>query len=85
MELVTIFVLHVIFCRVCNADMEEDLIELGCHCRGWLAKAHRTCIDTWFRTRGSNKCEICKQVAVNVPPPESLPSVSLLYLCVKTI
>ncbi|WJZ82150.1 hypothetical protein VitviT2T_001934 [Vitis vinifera] len=69
-------------CRVCNADMEEDLIELGCHCRGWLAKAHRTCIDTWFRTRGSNKCEICKQVAVNVPPPESLPSGGFRPVCV---
>ncbi|XP_059444534.1 uncharacterized protein LOC132176367 isoform X1 [Corylus avellana] len=56
-------------CRVCQQEKEEVLIELGCHCRGGLAKAHRSCIDTWFCTRGSNKCEICQQIAANVPPP----------------
>ncbi|KAJ9173819.1 hypothetical protein P3X46_016918 [Hevea brasiliensis] len=61
-------------CRVCQQDMEEVLIDLGCKCKGGLAKAHRSCIDTWFRTRGSNKCEICQEVAVNVSPPESRPS-----------
>lgn len=63
-------------CRVCQDDKEEDLIDLGCQCRGGLAKAHRSCITTWFRTRGSNKCEICQQVASNVPPPESPPTTS---------
>ncbi|KAK9093694.1 hypothetical protein Scep_025163 [Stephania cephalantha] len=58
-------------CRVCQQQMEEPLIDLGCQCRGGLAKAHRSCIDTWFRTRGSNRCEICQQVATNVSPPES--------------
>ncbi|KAF8413423.1 hypothetical protein HHK36_001406 [Tetracentron sinense] len=62
--------------RVCLEEAEEALIELGCRCRGGLAKAHQSCIDTWFRTRGSNKCEICQQVAVNVPPPEPLPNVA---------
>ncbi|KAF5180673.1 E3 ubiquitin-protein ligase march2-like isoform x1 [Thalictrum thalictroides] len=62
------------YCRVCQQQAEEALIDLGCQCRGGLAKAHRSCIDTWFRTRGSNKCEICQQVAINVPPPESQPS-----------
>ncbi|KAK9274767.1 hypothetical protein L1049_022019 [Liquidambar formosana] len=61
-------------CRVCQEEKEEDLIDLGCQCRGGLAKAHRSCIDIWFRTRGSNRCEICQQVAANVPPPQSLPS-----------
>lgn len=61
-------------CRVCQQEKEEDLIDLGCLCRGGLAKAHRSCIDTWFRTRGSNKCEICRAVAVNVPRPETQPS-----------
>ncbi|KAL9439722.1 hypothetical protein AB3S75_025224 [Citrus x aurantiifolia] len=61
-------------CRVCQQDKEEVLIDLGCQCRGGLAKAHRSCINTWFRTKGSNKCEICQQVAVNVPTPESQPS-----------
>ncbi|PVH31710.1 hypothetical protein PAHAL_9G218100 [Panicum hallii] len=43
-------------CRVCQQKTEEPLVDLGCRCRGDLAKAHRTCIDVWFRTRGSNKC-----------------------------
>lgn len=58
-------------CRVCQEEKEEELIDLGCHCRGGLAKAHQSCIETWFNTRGSNKCEICQQVAANVSPPES--------------
>ncbi|KAA0042631.1 E3 ubiquitin-protein ligase MARCH2 isoform X1 [Cucumis melo var. makuwa] len=58
-------------CRICQQEKEEVLIELGCHCRGGLAKAHRTCIDTWFRTIGSNRCEICQVVAANVSPPQS--------------
>ncbi|XP_044486186.1 uncharacterized protein LOC123211487 isoform X2 [Mangifera indica] len=62
-------------CRVCQQDKEEDLIDLGCKCRGGLAKAHHSCIDTWFRTKGSNKCEICQEVAANVRPPESQPGV----------
>ncbi|CAN6310759.1 unnamed protein product [Urochloa humidicola] len=63
-------------CRVCQQKTEEPLVDLGCRCRGDLAKAHRTCIDVWFRTRGSNKCEICQQVAVNIPPPETQASTS---------
>ncbi|KQJ97140.1 uncharacterized protein LOC100845411 isoform X2 [Brachypodium distachyon] len=58
-------------CRVCQQNTEEPLVDLGCRCRGDLSRAHRTCIDVWFRTRGSNKCEICQQVAVNIPPPET--------------
>ncbi|KAK8958026.1 hypothetical protein KSP39_PZI000818 [Platanthera zijinensis] len=54
-------------CRVCQQLSEEALIDLGCKCRGELAKAHRSCIEIWFRSKGSNKCEICQQVAVNVP------------------
>uniref|UniRef100_A0A5B6YUX7 RING-CH-type domain-containing protein n=1 Tax=Davidia involucrata TaxID=16924 RepID=A0A5B6YUX7_DAVIN len=61
-------------CRICQQEKEEDLIDLGCQCRGGLAKAHRSCINTWFHTIGSNKCEICQQVAGNVPPPEPQPS-----------
>ncbi|CAI0384349.1 unnamed protein product [Linum tenue] len=61
-------------CRVCQQEKEEVLIDLGCKCKGGLAKSHRSCIDAWFRTRGSNKCEICQDIAVNVPPPESQPS-----------
>ncbi|CAN6480575.1 unnamed protein product [Victoria cruziana] len=58
-------------CRVCHEQSEEALVELGCSCRGELAKAHRSCIQTWFCTKGSNKCEICQQVAVNIPLPGS--------------
>ncbi|XP_064976837.1 uncharacterized protein LOC135583236 isoform X3 [Musa acuminata AAA Group] len=61
-------------CRVCQQETEEPLIDLGCRCRGELGKAHRSCIDTWFLTKGSNKCEICQQIAANVPLPESRPS-----------
>ncbi|KAK8489110.1 hypothetical protein V6N11_028471 [Hibiscus sabdariffa] len=61
-------------CRVCQQEKEEGLIDLGCQCKGGLSKAHRSCIDTWFRTKGSNRCEICQAVAVNVSAPESQPS-----------
>ncbi|GAA0174223.1 hypothetical protein LIER_27662 [Lithospermum erythrorhizon] len=61
-------------CRVCQQDKEEALIVLGCQCRGGLANAHRSCIDTWFTTRGSNNCEICQQVAANVAAPDPHPS-----------
>ncbi|CAN0840769.1 hypothetical protein LINGRAHAP2_LOCUS2915 [Linum grandiflorum] len=64
-------------CRVCQQDKEEVLIDLGCKCKGGLAKSHRSCIDAWFLTRGSNKCEICQEIAVNVSPPESQPSVGI--------
>ncbi|KAH6773994.1 RING/U-box superfamily protein [Perilla frutescens var. hirtella] len=57
-------------CRVCQEENEEALINLGCLCRGGLAKAHQSCIVKWFNTRGSNKCEICQQVAANVVPPD---------------
>ncbi|WRX16988.1 zinc finger protein [Theobroma cacao] len=67
-------------CRVCQQEKEEVLIDLGCQCKGGLAKAHRSCIDTWFHTKGSNKCEICQAVAVNVSAPESQPSVGILCL-----
>ncbi|CAH2063884.1 unnamed protein product [Thlaspi arvense] len=60
--------------KVCQQEKEEALIELGCLCRGGLAKSHRSCIDAWFRTKGSNQCEICQAVAVNVPPPETQPT-----------
>ncbi|KAK1557680.1 hypothetical protein Q3G72_029458 [Acer saccharum] len=59
-------------------DKEEALIDLGCQCRGGLAKAHRSGIDTWFRIRGSNRCDICQGIAANVPPPESQPSLLVL-------
>ncbi|KAL0283400.1 UNVERIFIED_CONTAM: hypothetical protein Sangu_2893000 [Sesamum angustifolium] len=49
-------------CRVCQEETEEVLINLGCQCRGGLAKAHQSCIIKWFNTRGSNKCEICQSV-----------------------
>eukprot|EP00268_Persea_americana_P037427 TRINITY_DN37039_c0_g1_i8.p1 TRINITY_DN37039_c0_g1~~TRINITY_DN37039_c0_g1_i8.p1 ORF type:complete len:167 (+),score=30.46 TRINITY_DN37039_c0_g1_i8:728-1228(+) len=45
-------------CRVCQQQSEEPLMDLGCQCRGELAKAHRSCIEIWFRTRGSNKCRL---------------------------
>ncbi|KAL3613754.1 hypothetical protein CASFOL_041828 [Castilleja foliolosa] len=58
-------------CRVCQEENEEVLINLGCQCRGGLAKAHQSCITRWFNSRGSNKCEICQQIASNVAPHDS--------------
>ncbi|KAL2653964.1 hypothetical protein R1flu_022092 [Riccia fluitans] len=55
------------FCRICQQRSEEVVMELGCLCRGDLAAAHLMCIERWFRCRSTNKCEICQQVAINVP------------------
>ncbi|XP_004309508.1 PREDICTED: E3 ubiquitin-protein ligase MARCH4 [Fragaria vesca subsp. vesca] len=71
-------------CRVCQQDKDEALIDLGCHCRGGLAKAHRSCIDTWFRSKGSNKCEICQGVASNVSSPESQPTTNYWVWRIET-
>ncbi|MCO5599435.1 hypothetical protein L7F22_053539 [Adiantum nelumboides] len=60
-------------CRICQLTADEPLIELGCHCRGELAKAHRSCIQQWFNNKGSNKCEVCRQVATNLPAPVAPP------------
>ncbi|MBA0824776.1 hypothetical protein Goarm_021421 [Gossypium armourianum] len=67
-------------CRVCQQEKEEGLIDLGCQCKGGLAKAHQSCIVTWFHTKGSNKCEICQVVAVNVTAPQPERSVGILCL-----
>lgn len=63
-------------CRICHQQTEEALMDIGCRCRGELSKTHRSCIDFWFYSRGSNKCEICQQVATNIPAPHSNPSVN---------
>ncbi|KAL2653979.1 hypothetical protein R1flu_022107 [Riccia fluitans] len=55
------------FCKICQQQSEEVVMELGCLCRGDLAAAHLTCIERWFGCRSTNKCEICQQVAINVP------------------
>ncbi|RWR87730.1 E3 ubiquitin-protein ligase MARCH11-like protein [Cinnamomum micranthum f. kanehirae] len=62
--------------RICHQQTEEALMDIGCRCRGELSKTHRSCIDFWFYSRGSNKCEICQQVATNIPAPHSNPSVN---------
>ncbi|CAA7060554.1 unnamed protein product [Microthlaspi erraticum] len=69
----SLFLSSLLCYSVCLQEKEEALIDLGCQCRGGLAKAHRSCIDMWFLTKGSNQCEICQVVAVNVPPPETRP------------
>ncbi|RXH95876.1 hypothetical protein DVH24_008376 [Malus domestica] len=71
-----VFEIEFYYVGVCQQEKDEVLIDLGCQCRGGLAKSHRSCIDTWFRSRGSNKCEICQGVAANVPPPEAQPTAS---------
>ncbi|XXG76302.1 hypothetical protein AAC387_Pa08g0673 [Persea americana] len=66
-------------CRICHQQTEEALMDIGCRCRGELSKTHRSCIDFWFYSRGSNKCEICQQVAANIPAPHSNPSKQVNY------
>ncbi|BBN18268.1 hypothetical protein MPTK1_8g01170 [Marchantia polymorpha subsp. ruderalis] len=61
-------------CRICQQHSDEPVMELGCHCRGELAKAHRSCIEQWFGNKGTNKCEVCQHVATNVPAPSSQPT-----------
>lgn len=51
-----------IWCRICQQHSDEPVMELGCHCRGELAKAHRSCIEQWFGNKGTNKCEVCQCV-----------------------
>ncbi|KAL0446571.1 UNVERIFIED_CONTAM: hypothetical protein Slati_1785000 [Sesamum latifolium] len=67
-------------CRVCQEETEEVLINLGCQCRGGLQK-HTS--HAWFNTRGSNKCEICQQIAANVSPPDSQASAVMLNECIS--
>ncbi|CAM6091683.1 unnamed protein product [Calypogeia fissa] len=61
-------------CRICQQHTEESLMELGCQCRGELAKAHLSCVNHWFGNKGTNKCEVCQHVATNVPLPASQPT-----------
>ncbi|KAL3682386.1 hypothetical protein R1sor_000408 [Riccia sorocarpa] len=61
------------FCRICQLQhSEEAVVELGCQCRGELALAHLRCMEQWFGNKGTNMCEVCQQVAVNVPPELSV-------------
>ncbi|VVB05612.1 unnamed protein product [Arabis nemorensis] len=56
-------------CRVCQLEVGshgQDLIELGCSCKGDLAFAHRQCAETWFKLKGDEICEICQLLARNV-------------------
>ncbi|KAI8569946.1 hypothetical protein RHMOL_Rhmol02G0317600 [Rhododendron molle] len=71
-------------CRVCQEEKEEHLIDLGFECQGGIAEACWSCIGTWFHIRGSNKCEVCQQVAINVPPLALQPSVLILHLLEQT-
>ncbi|KAK4400227.1 hypothetical protein Sango_1128800 [Sesamum angolense] len=77
--------LFLLWNEVCQEETEEVLINLGCQCRGGLAKAHQSCIIKWFNTRGSNKCEICQQIAANVSPPDSQASAVMLSECISKI
>ncbi|KAL2653305.1 hypothetical protein R1flu_021433 [Riccia fluitans] len=54
------------YCRICQEDSEEAVMELGCQYRGELARAHYTCAERWFRRKATNKCEICQGPATNV-------------------
>uniref|UniRef100_A0A7I4FVY9 RING-CH-type domain-containing protein n=1 Tax=Physcomitrium patens TaxID=3218 RepID=A0A7I4FVY9_PHYPA len=61
------------YCRICQQHTEEPLIDLGCSCRGEMAKSHKSCIEVWFKNKGTNKCEVCQHVASNIPAPATAP------------
>ncbi|KAL2653976.1 hypothetical protein R1flu_022104 [Riccia fluitans] len=58
------------YCRICQQQTEEAVVELGCQCPGELERVHRTCMEQWFRSRHRNVCEVCRQVATNAPIQE---------------
>ncbi|KAF6170130.1 hypothetical protein GIB67_038239 [Kingdonia uniflora] len=59
-------------CRICHLSSDgvpaetNDLIKLGCGCKGELGAAHRHCAETWFKLKGNRYCEICGEAANNV-------------------
>jgi len=61
-------------CRICQQSSEEPLIDLGCQCRGEMAKSHKSCIELWFKNKGTNKCEVCQHVASNIAAPPTSPA-----------
>lgn len=61
-------------CRICQQSSAEPLIDLGCQCRGEMAKSHKSCIEVWFKNKGTNKCEVCQHVATNIAAPPTSPA-----------
>ncbi|XP_073127702.1 uncharacterized protein [Henckelia pumila] len=59
-------------CRICHLSPKEsgkslnDLIELGCGCKGELEVVHQDCGEAWFGVRGNRFCEICGETAKNI-------------------
>ncbi|KAK9284779.1 hypothetical protein L1049_023956 [Liquidambar formosana] len=60
-------------CRICHlsfqqnsAGTSDDLMQLGCGCKGELGISHRYCAEAWFKHKGNRKCEICGGTAKNI-------------------
>ncbi|KAL6177754.1 hypothetical protein ACLB2K_049276 [Fragaria x ananassa] len=75
-------------CRVCQQDKDEALIDLGCHCRGGLAKAHRSCIHLVSEQRIQQMRDLpvihSQGVASNVSSPESQPTTNYWVWRIET-
>jgi len=51
-------------CRVCLCDVTDGpLFRLQCKCRGAMGLVHQVCADTWFASRRSGVCEVCRELA----------------------
>ncbi|XP_042440987.1 uncharacterized protein LOC122026358 isoform X2 [Zingiber officinale] len=51
-------------CKICHEEEDErsTSMESPCACSGTLKFAHRECVQRWCDEKGSNVCEICRQV-----------------------
>ncbi|XP_042374139.1 uncharacterized protein LOC121967768 isoform X2 [Zingiber officinale] len=51
-------------CKICREEEDErsTSMESPCACSGTLKFAHRECVQRWCDEKGSNVCEICRQV-----------------------
>ncbi|XP_074561201.1 uncharacterized protein LOC141817460 isoform X2 [Curcuma longa] len=51
-------------CKICHEEEDESStsMESPCACSGTLKFAHRECVQRWCDEKGSNVCEICRQV-----------------------
>ena len=47
-------------CRYCRQKhSESNPLYYPCKCSGSMKFVHETCLDTWLKTSGNTKCEVC--------------------------
>ena len=65
-------------CLICLQELTEEDFERGeavyldCGCKGENSARHASCAREWFRTKGDDRCEICKALVSNVVPATEL-------------